>query len=104
VEAGEVPAQAAARQLGELHGHLHPGGAAADHDEGQPGRAGLVVIGHLSQPEGPENPRPHVEGVPDGLHPRRERGELVVPEIGLARPRGDGGAVVCGDRRGLLHP
>ena len=98
VDPAEVPAQRPVRQLGDLARHLHPGGAGADDDEGQP-LLGLGRVGaQLGQLERPEDPAAQLQRVVDALHPGRELGELVVAEVGLAGPGGHDQAVVRGHR------
>ena len=52
----------------------------------------VARLGHL---ERAEHPAPDGQRVRDRLHPGRERGELVVPEVGLAHPGGDDQVVVA---------
>ena len=94
VDAAEVLAQGAVGELGDLAGHLHPGRAGADDDEGQqPVDLGLV-LGELGELEGAEDPAAQLEGVVDALHAGRELGEPVVAEVGLAGAGGDDQLVV----------
>ena len=91
----EVAAQGAVRELGDLAGHLDAGRAGADDDEGQqPVDVSACVVGQLGQLEGAEDAAAQLEGVVDALHARRELGELVVAEVGLAGAGGDDQRVV----------
>jgi hypothetical protein len=88
-----------AGDLGDLSGELDAGRARSDHDEGEPGRAGVrigLVLGGL---EGRQDPAPHLERVLEGLHVRREGAPLFVAEVGVVRAAGDDQAVV-GDLEG----
>ena len=83
VDPPEVRAQAVARQLGDLPGHLDAGRPGADDDEGQPrGAAGRVVL-ELGELERAEDPAAHLERVVDRLHAGGMEGELVVAEVRL---------------------
>ena len=84
VDAAEVAAQGAVGELGDLAGHLHPGGAGADDDEGEQPVDLLLRLGELGQLEGAEDAAAQLEGVVDALHAGGELGEPVVAEVGLA--------------------
>ena len=81
-------------ELGDLAGHLHAGRAGADDHEGHQTVDLGLVGGQLGQLEGAEDPTAQLEGVVDALHARRELGEAVVAEVGLARAGGDDQLVV----------
>ena len=106
VDAAEVVSQGAVRELGDLPGHLDPGRARADDDEGeQP--VDLVGVagdrGNLGQLERAEDPPAQLQRVVDVLHPGGEPGELVVAEVGLPGAGGHDEAVVA-DRDVPGHP
>jgi hypothetical protein len=94
VDRTEVAAQRAVRELGDLPGHLHAGGAGAHDDERQPPAPRLRVELALCHLERAENAPAQLERVVDRLQPRRVAFELVVAEVGLARACGDDQAVV----------
>ena len=94
LEGAELPAKTTGGQLSHLTGQLDPGGPGPDHHDGQPALL-LDGVGHqLGHFEGAEDAAPELEGVIEGLHPRSEEGELVVPEVGLGHAGGDDQAVV----------
>ena len=94
VDAAEVVLQGPVGELGDLAGHLHTGRAGADDHEGEQAVDLLLVVGDLGELEGAEDPSPQLERVVDRLHAGGELGEVVVAEVGLARPRGDDQRVV----------
>ena len=81
-------------QLGDLARQLHPGRTTTDDGE----RQQLLPEGRIAAPFGQleraEDAPAHFERIVDRLHARRELGEMVVTEIGLARPGRDDQAVV----------
>ena len=93
----EVVLQGAVGQLGDLAGHLDPGRAGADDDEGQRPLGLGRRLRQLGQLEGAEDPAAQLERVVDGLHPRCVAGELVVAEPRLPRAGGDEEGVVGRD-------
>jgi len=94
VDAPELVAQRAMRELGNLAGHLNPRRPCAhDHEGHQPG-ALFLVLGQLGHLEAAEDAPPQLECVVDALHPRRELREVVVAEVRLASTRGDDERVV----------
>ncbi len=88
------PAKTAGGQFSHLTGQLDPGGPGPDHHDGQPALLLDGVGDQLGHFEGAEDAAPELEGVIEGLHPRSEEGELVVPEVGLGDAGGDDQAVV----------
>ena len=105
VDPAEVVAQGAMGELGDLAGHLDPGGARADDDEGERPLALGGAGRELGELEGAEDPAAQLERVVDRLHAGGVLGEAVVPEVGLARSGGHEQAVVGGDRaRGPAPP
>ena len=97
VDAAEVLAQRAVGELGDLAGHLDPGRAGADDDEGQQPLDLLLGLGQLGELERAEDPAAQLEGVVDALHAGRELGEVVVAEVGLPGAGGDDQRVVRRD-------
>ena len=86
------------RQLGDLPGHLDPGRAGADHDEGEQPVDLVGVAGDrrkLGPLERAEDPPTQLQRVVDVLHPGREPGEVVVAEVGLPGAGGHDEAVVA---------
>ena len=94
------PGQRALGEFGDLACQLDAGRARADHHKREAAPALGLVGGHLGRLERAKDPAAQLQGVVDRLHSRRERGELVVAEIGLLRPGGDDEAV---KRRDRLH-
>ena len=94
LERTELAPQAAGGQLSDLAGQLDSGGSGSDHHEGQP----VLLLGrvgdHLGHLEGTEDPPPQLECVVEGLHPRCEERELLVPEVRLGHPGRHDEAVV----------
>ncbi len=81
----EVPLDRAAREFGDLTGHLHPGRPGTDHDEGEISIDILPSTGtEFGQFEGTEDPSPEFQGVVDVLHARCELGEVIVAEVRLS--------------------
>jgi hypothetical protein len=83
------------RELRDLPDELDAGRPRSDDDEGQPVRALLRVGGDLGHLELGEDRVARVPGVLDGLHPGREPGVFVVPEVGLADACGQDEVVVA---------
>lgn len=82
------------RQFRDLAGHFDAGGARPDHGEGQQLGPSFRIAGPLGLFERAQDPPAHLERVVDGLHARRELGEMVVAEIRLACAGGDNQSVV----------
>ena len=97
-------AQRAARELGDLAGHLDPGRAGADDDERHQPLDLLGGAGQLGPLERAEDAPAQLERVVDRLHARGELGEVVVAEVGLAGAGGHQQRVVGGDRVAVEHP
>ena len=98
VDVAKVVSQGAVRELGDLPGHLDPGCARADDDEGeQP--VDLIGVagdrGNLGPLERAENPPAQLQRVVDVLHPGGEPGEVVVAEVRLPSAGGHDEAVVA---------
>ena len=74
-------------QLGQLADQLNPGRPGSDHHKGQVLGLFRGVGGQLGHLEGAEDVAAQMAGVLEGLHPRRELSPLVVPEVGVRRPR-----------------
>jgi hypothetical protein len=96
IDVPEGALQGVGGQFGDLPGHFDAGGTGADHGERQQLGPSLRVAGPLGLLEGAEDPSPHLQGVVDRLHARRELGELVVAEVGLAGAGRDDQSVVRG--------
>jgi hypothetical protein len=71
------------RDLGEGSGHLHPGRAAAHHDEGQPGPPAIRVLLALRLLESEKGPPPDLQRVLERLQAGSEGRPLVVAEVGM---------------------
>ena len=94
----DVPVLAAQRlggDLADLPGQFHAGRPGADQGEGEPAGPFGRVAGGLGHLERAEYPPPDLQGVLDGLHPGRDRGVLVVPEVGLPDAGGQDEVVVA---------
>ena len=104
VDRPEVALERAVGELGDLAGHLDPGRAGADDDEGQVVVDVVASVGaELGHLEGSEDPAAELERVVDRLHAGRVLGEVVVAEVGLGGARGDHQRVVGRDRRAAEH-
>ena len=95
VDVPEVAREDVAGDLGEGAGHLDSGRAAADDDEREPGPAPLGVVLALGRLEREQHAAADGRGVLDRLEPGRDRGPLVVAEIGVGRAGGDDQVVVA---------
>ena len=94
----DMPVLAAQRlggDLPDLPGQLDAGGSRSHQGEGEPARAFRRVVGGLGHLERAEYPPPDLPGVLDGLHPGREGGVLVVPEVGLPDAGGQDEVVIA---------
>src|SRR4051812_16220050 len=94
VDVLEVHREHTVSELGDLAGDLDAGRSAADDHKAEPGLSPLGILSEGRHLERPEDPRPQLERVVDGLHARRPAGELVVAEVRLSGTRGDDQAVV----------
>ena len=96
IDGTEIGGKRALGKLGDGAGHLDAGRAAADHHEGhQP--APLLGVGFvLGALEGKQDAAAQISGVVDRLETRRERGPVVVTEIGVPRA-GREHQIVVGD-------
>jgi hypothetical protein len=103
VDPAEVLLQRAVGELCDLAGHLDPGGAGPDDDEGQQPLDLLLVLGELGQLERAEDAAAQLERVVDALHAGRELGEAVVAEVGLAGTGGHDQRVVRRDGHAVQH-
>ena len=90
-----LAAQRLGRDLADLPGQFHAGRPGADQGEGEPAGPFGRVGGGLGHLERAEDPPPDLHRVLDGLHPGRDRGVLVVPEVGLPDPGGQDEVVVA---------
>ena len=90
-----LAAQRLGRDLADLSGELDPGRPRPHEGEGEPAPAFGRVVGGLGHLEGAEYPPPDLQRVLDGLHPGREGGVLVVPEVGLPDARGQDEVVIA---------
>jgi hypothetical protein len=81
-------------KFGDLPDQLDTGGSGTDDDEGQPIGPFLRVGGHLGHLKLGEDPIAQITGVLDGLHARRELGEVLVAEVRVGCARGDDERVV----------
>src|SRR5215813_2723778 len=81
-----LTAQRLGGELPELPGQLHPGRTGPHQGEGEPALSFGGVGGGFGQLERAEHPPPDLDRVLDRLHPRRDGGVLVMPEVGLPDP------------------
>ena len=83
IDAPELRAQCRAHEHRDRAGHLHAGGPGADqHEREQIAMQRGIFLG-LGLLERLENPVADADGVGEGLQPRREPLELVVPEVAV---------------------
>jgi hypothetical protein len=101
VHAPEFALERVARDLRERARELDAGRAAADDDEGEPGRALRRVGLALGALESGEHARADVERFVEGLQARREGRPGVVAEIVVDRAAGDDEVVVGNGAAGL---
>jgi hypothetical protein len=83
-------------QFRDLAGHLDAGRSGADDGEREQLFPPLRVVGPFGRLECAQDASPQFQRVVDGLHARREFGELVIAEVGLPGPSRDDQAVVGG--------
>ena len=82
------------RDLGNLTGHLHTGGATTDDHERQPGRPPLRIGFELGRLERPENPSPDLESTFERLQIRGWHPPVVMTEVVVLGARGNDECVV----------
>jgi hypothetical protein len=94
VDMAKIARQREASDLGDGARHLDPGGPAADDHECHQRLASRRIGRRLGLLESEQNSPPDVQRLLQRLQPRRHRRPLVVPEVRVARPRGQDQVVV----------